>query len=224
MRFALFSLAASLAAICASIESATPLSRPLEKRSADRPIWQDDPNNDFGDGAEVIDHFLPSPSTVPPPTTTKSTTQPPPPSTTYYPPPPPSTYYPPPPPSTNYPPPPPPTTADPMCSPGRSGDCRELPLGQKGSIQVRNDGLLLTLQFFVEYKVRGQKITKDSGLFTYSLRRIIEIPTDAQDIILTVKSIVWGSPSDILRRTFKYPVIRCYSSKDGQYVNQVGCN
>lgn len=100
---------------------------------------------------------------------------------------------------------------------------RELLPGQQGSIQVRCDGGIV-LQFFVEYKIRNQKIRKESGTFTHTLKRTIDIPAEAEDILVTVQRVIGIVTSDIMTRQWKYPVIRCYSSVDGLTAKKVGCN
>lgn len=80
------------------------------------------------------------------------------------------------------------------------------------------------LQFFLEFKVRGQKITKESGTFTYTLKKILDIPADAEDIDLTVQRVVGAVTSDIMKKQWKYPVIRCFASADGLSAKKVGCN
>lgn len=100
---------------------------------------------------------------------------------------------------------------------------RELFPGQQGSIQVRCDGGL-TLQFFLEYKIRNQRIRTESGQFTHTMKKTLDIPAEAEDITVTLQRVLGAATSDILTRQWKYPVIRCYSSTDGITAKKVGCS
>ncbi|KAK7603194.1 hypothetical protein V9T40_003193 [Parthenolecanium corni] len=114
------------------------------------------------------------------------------------------------------------TTSNPMC-PVPGGPCRELALGQKGSIKVLNVGIY-SLQILVEFKSGYRKDTKDSDLFGLGQTRIVEIPPEAEDITVTLKAFgLFGINSDILKKQYPYPVIRCYYSGDGRTVAKTGC-
>ncbi|KAK7593022.1 hypothetical protein V9T40_007774 [Parthenolecanium corni] len=100
---------------------------------------------------------------------------------------------------------------------------RELPFGQNGFIKVRNDRLLGTLQFIVEYNLNGNRMRQESGRILIGISKIIKIPARAEDITVTIQRIRLIKQPEFFFRQFKYPVIRCYESKYGTTATEIGC-